>query len=103
MIDFKDIQFGRSGRKSAKRMRLRVESCIDTVLELNERLGEGKIKPEIIHQFEKLRDSLKTANDETVDEQDINRIEDATNQLLLQIKKIYGKDLVGGLYEGPKH
>ena len=47
--------FGRSRQKKKSRhLRLRVENCVDTILDLNERLGEGKIRPEIIKQFERL-------------------------------------------------
>ncbi len=103
MMDFKGVRFSRTNRQAARFLRLRVESCINTVLDLNEKLGEGKIKPEIIEQFERLRDSLSHATDETVDERDISRIEDATNQLLIQIKNIYGEDIPDSLYEGRRH
>ena len=53
---------------------------------LNDRLGEGKIKPEIVEQFERLKESLKFVTDDSVDEKDITRIEDATNQLLAEIR-----------------
>ena len=90
-------------RASAKHLRLRVESCVNTVLDLNRRLGEGKIKPEIIQQFERLKDSLRFVTDDSVDEKDIDRIEEATNQLLAEIRLVYGEHQISELHEGHKH
>lgn len=90
-------------RENPKHLRMRVESCVNTILDLNLRLGEGKIKPEIIEQFERLKDSLKYVTDETVDEKDIDRIEEATNQLLDEIKMTFGEDLSNSLHEGQSH
>lgn len=84
-------------------MRARVESCVHTILELDERLGKGKIKPEIIQQFERLKDSLQYVDDESVDEKDIDKIEQATNQLLAEIRLNYGEGLSATLHEGEKH
>jgi hypothetical protein len=90
-------------KKNGKHLRLRVESCVNTVLELNQRLGEGKIKREIVQQFERLRESLMYVTDETVDERDISRIEDATNQLLAEIRTAAGTEKIETLHLGPTH
>jgi cell division FtsZ-interacting protein ZapD len=96
--------FGRSRQKKKSRhLRLRVENCVDTILDLNERLGEGKIRPEIIKQFERLKESLKTMTDESVDEGDIDRIEEATNQLLAEIRMSQGEEWSLWPREGPMH
>jgi trimethylamine:corrinoid methyltransferase-like protein len=84
-------------------MRLRVESCVDVILALDERLGEGKIQPEIIRQFQRLKEHLHFVDDELVDEKDINRIETATNQLMAEIGAALGKDHIGSLFEGRMH
>ncbi|MFP5213181.1 MAG: hypothetical protein ACLGPL_07355 [Acidobacteriota bacterium] len=90
-------------QQDSRYLRLRVESCVSTILALNEHLGEGKIKPEIIHQFERLKESLKLVNDDSVDETDINRIEEATNQLLAEIRTTYGESYLLPLHEGQIH
>jgi cell division FtsZ-interacting protein ZapD len=82
---------------------VRVESCVNTILELNDRLGEGKIKPEIIQQFERLKESLRYVTDDSVDEKDIDRIEEATNQLLAEIKVTYGGQVATIRHEGQIH
>lgn len=90
-------------KKSSRHLRARVESCVHTILELDSRLGKGKIKPEIIQQFERLKDSLQYVDDESVDEKDIDKIEQATNQLLAEIRLSYGEGLAAPLHEGEKH
>lgn len=90
-------------RKNSKHLRLRVESCVNTILALNESLGEGKIKPEIIQQFERLKESLQYVDDENVDERDIFRIEEATNQLLEEIRASFEDKDLSLLHDGRTH
>ena len=90
-------------RQNSRHLRLRVESCVNTILTLNESLGEGKIKPEIIKQFEQLKESLKYVDDENVDEKDISRIEEATNQLLEEIRASFEAKDLSLLHEGHTH
>ena len=68
---------------------MRIESCVNIVLDLNKSLGEGKIKPEIVQQFERLKESLQHIRDDQVEEDDIHRIEQATNELLAEIRIAY--------------
>lgn len=82
---------------------MRIESCVSTVLELNSFLGEGKIKPEIVQQFERLKDSLQYVKDDEVDEEDIDRIEQATNELLAEIRVAYEGQPIDNLYKGQTH
>ena len=84
----KNLRQKRELPKATAHLRLRVESCASVILELNKRLGAGKIRPEVIEQFEKLKDFVKFVSDESVDEVDITRIEEATNQLLAELGEI---------------
>jgi len=81
-------------KRQSKHLRLRVENCVNTILELNEQLGAGKIKPGIVEQFEKLKESMRYVTDDTVDERDIHRIEEATNILLAEIRSAWGDDQI---------
>ncbi len=90
-------------KQDRKYFRQRVESCVETILELDQRLGDGKIKPEIVDQFRRLRDSLQYVTDDSVDEKDINRIEEATNHLLQEVKRLVGENERISLYEGLAH
>ena len=90
-------------KKVSRHLKARVESCVSTILELDKRLGKGRIKPEIVQQFEKLKESLRYVDDESVDEKDIDKIEEATNQLLAEIRLNYGEGFTASLHEGQKH
>ena len=86
-----------ANKEKSKHLRARIESCVDTILNLNSKLGTGAIKPEVVKQFEKLRDSLQYVTDETVDEKDITRIEQATNQLLKELGTSWNEEQSTGL------
>lgn len=87
----------------SKHFRARVESCVNTILDLNNHLGEGKIRPEIIKQFLRLKESLQNVSEDSVSEQDVTRIEQATNQLLEEIRAAYGDQKPPVLYDGDRH
>ena len=52
----------------SRHFRLRVESCVDTILQLDKSLGKGKIRPDVIERFERLKESLVNVADEAIDE-----------------------------------
>jgi hypothetical protein len=90
-------------RTGTHHLRLRVQSCIDLILALDKRLGEGTIKPEIIQQFQRLKEHISYVTDELVDEKDIDRIEIATNHLMAAIGNALDKDQMGPIHEGHLH
>lgn len=90
-------------KPSRRHLKLRVESCVDTILELNKTLGKGKIREDVIERFERLRESLENLADETIDENDISRIEEATNHLLSEIRVSLGKQVTQPLHDGLRH
>jgi len=93
-----------SGQNPKKRrIRERLENCVNTILDLNERLGAGKIKPEIVEQFKKLKDTFARLDENLVEEKEVDKIEEATNRLLQEIREIYGEQTMKELYDMPKH
>lgn len=90
-------------KRNSKHLRVRIESCVSTVLDLNKFLGEGKIKPEIVQQFERLKESIRYVKDDEVNEEDIHRIEQATNELLAEIRVAYEGRPIDGLHKGQTH
>lgn len=77
----------RSAKPHMRHLRVRVENCVNTILDLNSRLGDGFIRPDVIRHFERLRESLRLVTDDNVNEADIFRIEEATNLLLAELRK----------------
>lgn len=90
-------------KTNSRRAQARIKSCIETILDLNERLGEGKIRPEIIERFRRLLNSFSFLEDDMVDEKELSSIEEATNELLGEIGKLYGEVTMKQLYNIPKH
>lgn len=91
------------GRTNRKHFKLRVESCVDTILEVDRCLGKGKIRQDVVERFERLRESLENVVDETIDERDITKIEEATNQLLSEIRGSLREQVTRPFHEGQKH
>lgn len=82
---------------------MRVESCVDTILELDKSLGKGKIRPDVVEKFERLKESLAHVVEEAIDERDISKIEEATNQLLLEIRASLGAEAAHSFHPGLTH
>jgi hypothetical protein len=83
--------------------RRRVESCVETILQLDKSLGRGKIRADVIEKFERLKESLANVVEENIDEQDISRIEEATNQLLSEIRVSLGAEVARSFHDGQTH
>ncbi len=102
----KPIKFllDRFGRKSDTRhLRVRLESCVETVLLLGREVGEEKMGREVVAQFERLRETLPHIDDGSVNEQDICRIEQITNNVLDGMRHVLSKKAVTTIYEGKAH
>ena len=90
-------------KPSPRHPRLRVESCVDTILQLDKSLGKGKIRPEVVEKFERLKESLVNVVEDKIDEKDISRIEEATNQLLSEIRVSLGVAVAQSFHDGQTH
>ena len=90
-------------KPSPRHPRLRVESCVDTILQLDKSLGKGKISPEVVKKFERLKESLVNVVEDKIDEKDISRIEEATNQLLSEIRVSLGVAVAQSFHDGQTH
>lgn len=90
-------------KQLAKHLRARMESCVDTILQLDKHLGQGRIKPEVIERFEQLREMLSHVPEESVEERYVFQIEEATNQLLAEIRSAFADKKALLLHDGHIH
>ena len=90
-------------KPSPRHPRLRVESCVDTILQLDKSLGKGRIRPEVVEKFERLKESLVNVVEDKIDEKDISRIEEATNQLLSEIRVSLGAAVAQSFHDSQTH
>lgn len=91
------------GRRDSRHLRARLESCVDIVLKLREGVGEGDLSSEILEQFERLRQTLPHVTDNSVDEREISRVEEITNELLLEMRGSVSKSSLHLMHEGKIH
>lgn len=68
---------------------MRLQSCIDAILEANERVDIGALDPNVIQHFKYLQRVMEEVNAETIREKELVLIEAATNRLLEDMKKFY--------------
>ncbi|OGP51058.1 MAG: hypothetical protein A2Y79_00470 [Deltaproteobacteria bacterium RBG_13_43_22] len=82
---------------------LRLQNCLQTILEVHEFMGGQAIHLDIIHQLENLRALITHFQPEQLSEQDLKKIEESTNHLLRELAKIFHIKKLGMLYGGNYH
>ncbi len=83
--------------------KMRIENCVNTIIEVHRFLGSQKVNPDIIEQFRRLKDVVEVLNIGKVTEDDIEKIELATNSLLNELKCLFEWHEVGKIYPHVKH
>jgi len=83
--------------------RLRLTSCVDTIIEVHKSLEPDRLNPDLVKKFQLLQDSLEAILMNDVSEDDIRRVEQATNRLLEELGELHlgTSDYLSQL--GPKH
>ena len=83
--------------------RLRVESCIGTIIDVHKAIGNDHENQEFLSQFEELEQTIKALDMGHVREGDIYKLEHATNVLLGQFMTIFETEDFGQIYEEQKN
>ncbi len=94
---------GMNRKGDSRHLRARLESCVDTVLLLRKEVGEDEMSPEVVAQFERLRETLPHVKDGSVNEQDICRIEQITNDVLEGMRNALSRRSLSAMYDGKVH
>ncbi|RLB08667.1 MAG: hypothetical protein DRG27_05415 [Deltaproteobacteria bacterium] len=81
--------------------KMRVENCIGTIIDVHKIISQKPEYKTLISQFEELRDLLKRLDMSLVQEEDVQRIEQATNSLLNELKDIFQEAGLGPVYNKP--
>ena len=82
---------------------LRLQHCLDTILEVHEFMGGQMIQRDIIQQLEGLKDLINHFQIEVLTEPDLLRIENSTNTLLEELAKIFRLKNLGHIHSGRPH
>ncbi|GEM_PF-3556802 len=92
-----------SRKGDSRHLRARLESCVETVLLLQKEVGEEELSPEVVAQFERLRDSLPHIKEGSVNEHDICRIEQITNDVLAGMRNVLSHKSISNMSDGKIH
>ncbi len=82
--------------------RLRVKSCIGTIIDVHKSLGSKYENEEFLEQFERLQEAVECLDMSAVSEGDVLMVEQATNALLKEFKAIFKSGELGPVYQKTK-
>ncbi len=85
------------------RYRLRVDTCIGTIIDVHKSITSPGENERILSQFEKLREAVNEMDMSQVSEQDVLLVEQATNALLNEFRTIFKGGSCGPIYENTQH
>ena len=83
--------------------RMRVETCIGTIIDVHRSITITCENEQILSQFEKLRKAVNEMDMSQVSEQDVLLVEQATNALLNEFRTVFTGGFSAPIYESPRH
>jgi hypothetical protein len=83
--------------------RLRVESCLLTIMDVHRSVGEECGDLAFLEQFEEVRKNLENVDMGLLSEGDILQVEKATNALLREFETLYRRCGLGPVYRDTKN
>lgn len=86
-----------------QKYKLRVETCIGTIIDVHKSIQFTNENHKILDQFEALRKAVTEMDMAQVSEQDIAMVEQATNALLCEYRPVFRKGTPGSIYPHIRH
>jgi hypothetical protein len=88
---------------AAKKYRMRVESCIGAIIDVQESIDHLHRNAEFLSRFKKIKLAIDNIDMKDISEQDVRLVEQATNALLGEFKPLFdiGDNL--SVYQTPHH
>ena len=86
-----------------QKYRLRVETCIGTIIDVHKSIQCVSENRKILDQFEALRKAVTEMDMAQVSEQDIAMVEQATNALLCEYRPVFRKESRSPIYTHIRH
>lgn len=72
-----------------KIMQLRLASCVEAIVTIQDYLDQYNVDVSIIDKFKSLEEKLKAIDTSWLTESDVERVEHATNNLLREMEDLY--------------
>lgn len=82
---------------------LRLSACLETIIEVHTSIADSRIDDALIGKFKQLEQSLKSIDLEGVSENDVRRVEDATNRLLDELGRLFMNNEAKSIHSSPLH
>jgi hypothetical protein len=82
---------------------LRLQNCLQTILEVHEFMGGQAIQLDVVQQLENLKELISFFQPELLSEKDLEKIEDSTNHLLKELANIFNLKKLGMIHSGYYH
>ena len=79
-------------------LRLRVETCIGTIIDVHNSISVDEEDNLLFLQFERLKDAVTDMDMNEISESDVLRVEQATNALLGEFSVLFESGLFGSVY-----
>ncbi len=79
--------------------KLRVESCIGAIIDAQKVINEKTELGSLLPRFEELKELVENLDMSLVKEEDVQRIEQATNSLLMELREIFEEAGIGPIYK----
>jgi trimethylamine:corrinoid methyltransferase-like protein len=86
-----------------QRYRLRVQTCIGTIIDVHKTVNIPREKEGLLSQFEDFKRMISHMDMSHVSEQDVCRVEQATNALLGEFRPVFESGVCGPLYTRQAH
>jgi hypothetical protein len=83
--------------------RIRVETCIGTIIDVHRSVTITCENEQILSQFEKLRKAVNEMDMSQVSEQDVLLVEQATNALLNEFRTVFTGGFSDPIYASTRH
>ncbi len=80
--------------------RIRVATCIATILDIHRFLEDSDVHPEVYEQFRILENTISSVDLDLVDSDNLERIETATNRLFEELAFLFKNRRRGALTGG---
>jgi hypothetical protein len=86
-----------------QKYRLRVQTCIGTLIDVHKKVTLPHEKENLLSQFEKLKKMISNMDMSHVSERDVRMVEQATNALLCEFRPVFESGICGPVYPHQTH
>ena len=88
---------------SLDKKQLRLASCVNTIIEVHASLDADRLDPSLIKKFEDLKQALEYLELDGISEVEIQRVEQATNRLLDELRILFTDEEQHPIHDGFRH